>query len=63
MSLVLPIKWSLFFVGDIIGLALPINLLVMDGIKRGRGGEGVLFLVLQDSLFSSSALRKTVFLG
>ena len=49
--------------GDIIGLALPINLLVMDGIKRGRGGEGVLFLVLQDSLFSSSVLRKTVFLS
>ncbi len=46
MALVLPIKWSLFFaggviglmlffVGDVIGLALPTNLLVMDGIKLG----------------------------
>ncbi len=25
-------KWSIFFVGDVIGLALPTNLLVMDGI-------------------------------
>ena len=62
MALVLPIKWSLFFAGDVIGLALPTNLLVMDGIKRG--GEGILFLVLRDSPFSSSlVLRKTVFLG
>jgi len=46
MALVLPIKWSLFFAGDVIGLALffagdiislalPTNLLVMDGIKLG----------------------------
>jgi len=53
MALVLPIKWSLFFVGDviglafffaddvIIGLALPTNLLVMDGIKPGGGGDFV----------------------
>ena len=62
MALVLPIKWSLFFAGHVIGLALPTNLLVMDGIKRG--GEGILFLVLRDSPFSSSlVLRKTVFLG
>ena len=60
MALVLPIKWSLFFAGNVIGLALPTNLLVMDGIKRG--GEGILFLVLRDSPFSSSlVLRKTVF--
>jgi hypothetical protein len=38
MALVLPIKWSLFFVGDVIGLALPTNLLMMDGIKRGGRG-------------------------
>ncbi len=49
MALVLPIKWSLFFAGDVIGLALffagdvisltlPTNLLVMDGIKPGGGG-------------------------
>jgi hypothetical protein len=62
MALVLPIKWSLFFAGDVIGLALQTNLLVMDGIKWG--GEGILFLVLRDSPFSSSlVLRKTVFLG
>jgi hypothetical protein len=62
MALVLPIKWSLFFAGDVIGLALPTNLLVMDGIKRG--GERILFLVLRDSPFSSSlVLWKTVFLG
>jgi len=60
IALVLPIKWSLFFAGDIIGLALPTNLLVMDGIKPG--GEGILFLVLRDSLFSSSlVLWKTVY--
>jgi len=46
MALVLPIKWSLFFAGDVIdlalffagdviSLALPTNLLVMDGIKPG----------------------------
>jgi hypothetical protein len=77
MALVLPIKWSLFFAGDVIGLALffagdvinlalPTNLLVMDGNKRGRGGDFVSHstIVLQDSLFSSSlVLRKTVFLG
>ncbi len=55
MALVLPIKWSLFFAGDVVGLALffagdvislvlPTNLLVMDGIKPG--GEEILFLVL-----------------
>jgi len=58
MALVLPIKWSLFFAGDVIGfalffagdvisLALPTNLLMMDGIKLG--GEEILFLVLQES--------------
>jgi hypothetical protein len=62
MVLVLPIKWSLFFAGDVIGLALPTNLLVMDGIKQG--GRGDLFLVLRDSPFSSSlVLRKLFFLG
>ena len=41
--------------GDVIGHALPTNLLVMDGIKLG--GEEIVFL------FSSSlALWKTVFL-
>ena len=38
MALVLPIKWSLFFASNVIGLALPTNLLVMDGIKRGERG-------------------------
>jgi len=49
---VLPIKWSLFFAGDVIGLALffagdiislalPTNLLVMDWIKRGGRGDFV----------------------
>jgi hypothetical protein len=33
MALVLPIKWSIFFAGDVIGLALPTNVLVMDGTK------------------------------
>ena len=62
MALVFPIKWSFFFAGNVIGLALPTNLLVMDRIKRR--GEGILFLVLRDSPFSSSlVLRKTVFLG
>ena len=41
MALVLPIKWSLFFAGNVIGLALPTNLLVMDGIKPGGGGDFV----------------------
>ena len=39
MTLALPIKWSLFFAGDVIGLALPTNLLVMDGIKWGGRGD------------------------
>jgi hypothetical protein len=39
MALALPIKWSLFFAGDVISLALPTNLLMMDGIKRGGGEE------------------------
>ena len=72
MALVLPIKWSLFFAGgviglalffagNVIGLALPPNLLVMDGIMLGEGE--IFFLILRDSLFSSSLLlRKTVFL-
>jgi hypothetical protein len=38
MALVLPIKWSLFFAGHVIDLALPTNLLVMDGIKQGERG-------------------------
>jgi hypothetical protein len=41
MALMLPIKWSLLFAGDVIGLALPTNLLVMDGNKWGRGGDFV----------------------
>ena len=40
-ALVLPIKWSLFFAGDVIGLALPTNLLVMVGIMRGGRGDFV----------------------
>jgi hypothetical protein len=43
MALVLPIKWSLFFASDVIGLALPTNLLVMDGIKWGERGFCFLF--------------------
>jgi hypothetical protein len=50
MALVLPIKWSLFFAGDVIGLALPTNLLVMDGIKRGGRGD-----------FVSRSMRLTLF--
>ena len=41
IALVLPIKWSIFFAGDVIGLALPTNLLVMDGFKLGGGGDFV----------------------
>jgi hypothetical protein len=41
MALVLSIKWSLFFVDNVIGLALPANLLVMDGIKQGGRGDFV----------------------
>ena len=43
MAFVLPIKWSLFFASNIIGLVLPTNLLVMDGIKRGERGFCFLF--------------------
>jgi hypothetical protein len=52
MALVLPIKRNLFFVDDVIGLALPTNLLKMDGLKRG--GEDFV-LVLQASVFSTSS--------
>jgi hypothetical protein len=41
MALVLPIKWSIFFAGDVIGLALPTNVLVMDGTKWGGRGDCV----------------------
>ena len=51
MALVLPIKRNLFFVDDVIGLALPTNLLDMDGLKRG--GEDFV-LVLRASVFSTS---------
>ena len=52
---------ALFFAGGIISLALLTILLVIDGIKPGE--KEILFLVLQDSLFSSSlVLWKTVFL-
>jgi hypothetical protein len=45
MALVLPIKWSLFFAGNVIGLALPTNLLVMDGIKPGGGRRGIVLVL------------------
>jgi len=45
MALVLPIKWSLFVAGDVIGLALPTNLLVMDGIKPGGGRRGIVLVL------------------
>ncbi len=41
MALVLPIKRGLFFAGNVIGLALPTNLLVMDELKQG-GERGYL---------------------
>jgi hypothetical protein len=44
MALVLPIKQGLFFAGDVIGLALPTNLLGMDGLKQGGGEDFVLVL-------------------
>ena len=42
MALVLPITQILCSSGDDIGLALPTNLLVMDGLKPG-GGRGDLY--------------------
>jgi hypothetical protein len=39
MAFVLPIKRGLFFASNVIGLALPTNLLGMDGLKQG--GEGI----------------------
>jgi hypothetical protein len=56
MALVLPIKRGLFFVDNVIGLALPTNLLGMDGLKRG--GERILFSFYEPQ--SSPLLR---FLG
>jgi hypothetical protein len=55
IALMLPIKQGLFFVGNIIGLALPTNLLGMDGLKRG---ERILFSFYEPQ--SSPLLR---FLG
>ncbi len=54
MALVLPTKRGLLFAADIISLALPTNLLGMDGmdgLKRGGGEDFV--LVLRDSIFSN----------
>ena len=44
MALVLPIKRGLFFAGNVTGLALPNNLLGMDGLKQGGGEDFVLVL-------------------
>jgi hypothetical protein len=44
MALMLSIKWGIFFVGNIIGLALPINLLGIDGLRQ-RGGGGYFFVI------------------
>jgi hypothetical protein len=46
MALVLPITQILCSSGDDIGLALPTNLLVMDGLKPGGGYTCFLLLVL-----------------
>ncbi len=59
MALVLPIKRNLFFVDDVIGLALPTNLLDMDGLKRG--GEDFV-LILRASVFSTSSFFGRQFL-
>jgi hypothetical protein len=60
MALMLPTSQSLFYAGDAINLALPTNLLPMDGLRQG--GEGIFDLVMQDSIFSSSlVLWETAF--
>ncbi len=51
MALVLPIKRGLFFAGNVIGLGLPTNLLVMDGLKQG-GERGFLSLFMGFNLLS-----------
>jgi hypothetical protein len=58
MALVLPIKRGLFFKGNVIGLALPTNLLVMGGLIRG-GGDFV--LIIQNSIFSNSSFFRRLF--
>jgi hypothetical protein len=50
IALVLPIKRGLFFVDDVTGIALPTNLLVMDGLKRGGGGFLIPFYGIQSPL-------------
>ena len=63
MALVLPIKWSLFFAGDVIGLALPTNLLVMDGIKRGERGLTLLqFFSSSEDCFFLAVFLSSLFL-
>ncbi len=52
MALVLPTKRGLLFAADVIGLALPTNLLGMDGMDGlKRGGEDFV-LGIRDSIFS-----------
>jgi hypothetical protein len=53
MALVLSIKRGLFFVGDVIRLALPTNLHKMDGLKRG-GRRGDFCLILWGLISSLS---------
>ncbi len=64
MALVLPTKRGLLFAADVIGLALPTNLLGMDGmdgLKRGGGEDFV--LILRESIFSNFfVLWETCFL-
>ena len=50
MALVLPNRLGIFFVGDDIGLALPTNLLGMDGLKQG----GVISILIYGFILFSS---------
>jgi hypothetical protein len=43
MALELPTSRSLFYAGNVIGLAFPTNLLILDGLRRGAGGAEILF--------------------
>jgi hypothetical protein len=59
MALRLPIHRSISSVGNDIGLALPIKLLVMNGLRRG---EGILFVVVELSPLILNSLGDS-FLG
>jgi hypothetical protein len=59
MALGLPSHRSFSSVGGNIGLALPTNLLLLDGLRRG---EGILFLLYELVLWETIVMARVILL-